>query len=93
MSLFQSLRRRQQHRQPHRQGPAVSRQLNVVCHCGTVHLLPVRMTLIAQSRTSDGRPMAVFACPYRGCQWREGWVIDFYTGRPRRLWARVHRGR
>jgi len=91
MSLFYQQPRR--HRVSGPWFPAELRRVTVICNCRTAHVLPVRMVRISETVAQNGSPMVVMACPYPGCDWREGWVIDFRTGRPRRLWAAHHDGR
>ncbi len=66
--------------------PRFMKKLDLLCH-GRTHILPVKMHLIAESTSDRGLPMAVYACPYRDCNHREGWVQDVRTGGPRRLWS------
>lgn len=66
--------------------PRFMKKLDLICY-GRKHLLPVRMTFIAESASDRGFPMAVYACPYHDCSHREGWVQDVRTGTPKRLWA------
>jgi len=80
-------------RRPQRPPMAAPVHHEVVCTCRDRHHLPVRMVCIAESVSDHGAPMAVFGCPFSGCLWREGWVRDWRTGRPIRLWAGRHDGR
>lgn len=73
--------------------PQALKRLQRVCNCGHAHALPVEMALIARTFSDKGTPMAVMACPYRNCNYREGWVIDFRTGMPRKIWHGIHNGR
>lgn len=57
------------------------------------HPLPVKMKFIAASATDKGQPMAVYACPFPDCNWREGWVQDIRTGKPICLWNGFYNGR
>ena len=63
----------------------------VLCPCRDRHNLPVIMALISVKLADNGLPMAIFACPYSGCAWREGWLRDLRTPRPIRLWAGRHK--
>ncbi len=77
---------------PTRFPPALSR-LNLVCPSRAIHPEPERLVFIGWSRKDYRTVAAVFACPYRGCSWREEWGIEFRTGRPRRLWMGRYNGR
>ena len=56
------------------------------------HPLPVRMRYIGCRLTHrSDQVMYVYACPFPGCKWREGWVQDRRTGKPFRLWCGYHR--
>lgn len=65
-------------------------RLDVLCR-GTQHPLPVRMKFIAEGTSHSGQAMAIYACPFAGCNCRQGWVRDRRTGRPIQLWAGIHR--
>ena len=67
--------------------PQFLKTLEVLC---TRHPIPIRMKCIGESVSHAGEPMAVYACEYPGCGWREGWVRDRRSGRPLRLWKGVH---
>jgi hypothetical protein len=71
--------------------PAFLRLLDLLCH-GGAHALPVRMRFVGESVSRSGQPTAVYACPIPGCSCREGWVQDYRTGRPFRLWAGLWTG-
>ncbi len=97
MALFANFRyspNRRRHilRRPRRRFPDLTR-LDRLCPKTATHPLPVKMVCIAKSKSDRGHPMAVIACPFRGCTWREGWVHDYRTGCPTRLWAGYHNGR
>jgi len=85
MALF---RKRNRHaRQPGNTGLT---RIDVLCSPTTAHPLPVRMKCIGMGRSNKGNPMAVYACPFPGCPFREGWVEDG-RGNPTRLWRGDHR--
>ena len=97
MALFataspQPNHRQHHHHRPHRQ-PDDLGHLHRLCRNMAVHPLPVKLVFIAMSTSDRGQPMAVYACPFSGCNYREGWVHDFRTGHPKRLWAGFHNGR
>jgi hypothetical protein len=69
--------------------PEHMHRLHVLCHDHR-HPLPVAMTHIGDSTSDRGQPMAVYACPL--CGTRQGWVVDFRTGKPWRLWVRPTNG-
>ncbi len=69
--------------------PDFLRQLERLCH-DHHHPLPCRMTFIGPSTSDKGRPMAMYACPL--CNYREGWVADYRTGQPWRLFSRPGQG-
>lgn len=87
MALFHAV----PYRKPRVFMPAFMKRLNLVCRSHIHPWLKTRMTLIGQSTSNDGQPMAIYACPT--CGWREGWVQDYVTGNPRRLWGSLHDGR
>lgn len=100
MSLFPNSRHPHHHRQYSRTVPVQQtrlpeyyKNLNVLCACRDAHQLPLNMEFIGFSTSDKGAPMAVYACPYRGCNWREGYVRDFQTGKPRCLWGKKHHNR
>jgi hypothetical protein len=66
-------------------GKASLAKLDVLCSQTAAHPLPVRMKCIGMSTSNKGNPMAVYACPFHGCSFREGWVEDG-RGKPTRLW-------
>ena len=72
-----------QHRLPNEWG-----RLNVICTCRDAHHLPIRMKFIGFSWSDKGASMAVYACPYHGCNWREAYVQDYRTGQPRCLFGK-----
>lgn len=59
-----------------------------LCHCLHNHPLPVRMIFSGWGTSDHGQPMAIYACPYQGCGARQGWVRDFRTNRPYRLFSK-----
>ena len=67
--------------------PPFLKTLEVLC---TRHPIPIRMKCIGESVSHAGDPMAVYACEYTGCDWREGWIQDHRNGCPLRLWKGVH---
>jgi len=71
--------------QPRAELPAFMHRLNGLCHDHS-HPLPVALVHIGDITSDRGQPMAVYACPL--CGTREGWVVDFRTGKPWRLWVR-----
>ena len=73
--------------------PGFMKELDVVCRRTEAHPIPAKMKFIGAGVSDRGQPMAVYACPFPGCQWREGWVQDRRTRKPFRLWAGFHRGR
>lgn len=77
-------------RRARRQQKTNLRRLDVLCCKTAKHPLPVKMKCIGQSASRQGQPMAVYACPFAGCQWREGWV-ESRSGKPKRLWGGRHR--
>ena len=64
-------------------------RLNVLCNGGhgKKHPLPCRMGFIGESHTNNADPMAVYACPI--CNYREAYVRDFATGKPRLLFQKA----
>ena len=92
MTLFYRPPRRRRRPAPRPQLPASLTRLKRICYHQHAHVLPVQMVLIGRTVSDQGTPMAVYACPYRRCGWREGHVLDFRSGRPRRLWGNFHRG-
>jgi hypothetical protein len=70
--------------------PGYLKRLDLLCPERSVHPLPVKMVFIAESTSAKGQPMAVYACPFAGCQHRQGWVQERGTDRPFRLWAGWH---
>lgn len=74
--------------------PSVPRALmnvETLCHGKGTHHIPVRMRFIGGALSSNGRLMAIYACPHDRCRYREGYVLS--NGRPRRLWGGLHHGR
>jgi hypothetical protein len=73
--------------------PEFMHRLDLLCRQTVAHQLPVRMQFISEALSDRGRPTAVYACPFTGCTWREGWVLDKHSpGRkPFQLWAGFHR--
>ncbi len=71
--------------------PAFMKRLNLSCRSGIHPWLRTNMSFIAHSTSDNGQPMVVYACPV--CSWREGWVQDYLTGSPRKLWGGHHDGR
>ena len=86
MSLFVKPKRRHPRNRAQGALPARLQRLNVLCHRTHCHALPVQMQT-AGYRVSPkwGTPVKVFRCPI--CRVREDWVLDFYTGLPRRFGA------
>lgn len=76
--------------QPAPRLPDFMKRLDLLCNRFDRHPLPCKMKFIGESTSDSGQPMAVYACPHPGCGWREGWVVDRHTHRPRRLWAGFH---
>lgn len=72
---------------------AFLKRLDVLCHNTAAHPLPVKMKCLSEGTSAQGHPMAIYACPFHGCPWREGWVQKRLTGKPFRLWAGLHNGR
>ncbi len=70
--------------------PGFIKRLDVLCRQNVAHQLPLKMKCIGESLSVRGRPMAIYACPFHGCNWREGWVVDRLTGRPHRLWSKFY---
>ena len=70
--------------------PHFMKKLDVLHHGTKIHPLPVKMKFIAETVSQQGYPMAIYACPFAGCNWREGWIQDPRTGKAKRLWSGVH---
>jgi hypothetical protein len=71
----------------HRAGlPPSFRRLTVLCHNPVAHALPVQLRFSGDAKGRDGRPLAIYTCPY--CRSRQAWARDRLTGRPFRLWVR-----
>jgi hypothetical protein len=68
--------------------PEKYKRLDILCHCLKNHPLPVRMKFIGWGTSDHGQPMAVYACPHKDCGSRQGWVKDFRTNRPIRLFTK-----
>lgn len=77
-------------RQTRNSGKVNLERLDVLCSHTATHPLPVKMKCIGVSTSNKGAPMAVYACPFRGCSRREGWVQNG-RGKAFRLWRRNHR--
>ena len=95
MALFSKFQQPQEPRRPRQYLPEHEqlrrlRKVRGVCHCRHAHLLPVEMIHLAETRSRHGTPMLVLACPHPGCNWREGYVIDYHTGQPRKLFGGIH---
>jgi hypothetical protein len=73
--------------------PDFMHHLDLLCRQTVAHQLPVRMKFISEALSDRGRQTAVYACPFAGCTWREGWVIDNHnhSHKPFRLWAGFYR--
>lgn len=69
------------------------RTVRCLCHERQAHALPVEMIQLEEKPGKYGAPLLVMACPYRNCSYQEGWVIDFHTGQPRRLFRKQADGR
>ena len=76
---------------PHRL-PRHLTELDLLCHNTESHPLPVRMKLISKEvKSNRGEPMAVYACLFPGCHWREGWIADRYNRKKSyQLWRGFH---
>lgn len=70
--------------------PELMKHLSLFC---TRHALPLPMRFLNESATDRGDPMAVYGCGDRYCSYREGWIQDFHTGHPKRLWGAFYEGR
>jgi len=99
MALFEKNHRPSHHdhqhasRQSYPQGPVPLpekyKHLNeALCQCLQHHPLPVRMTFVGWDTSDRGQTVAIYICPYQGCGSRQGWVKDFKTGQPRRLFIK-----
>lgn len=66
--------------------PEFMNQLHTVCRDHR-HPYDVTMRFIGYGRSDRGQPMTIYACPVCGA--REGWVVDFKSGAPLRLWRRT----
>ena len=99
MSLFTNNRKHRFSRDSHRRVVVIKPTLpgfmkrldNVLCRQSVAHQLPLKMKCIGESLSDNGRPMAIYACPFCGCTWREGWVVDRYNDRrPHCLWCKFY---
>lgn len=63
-------------------------KLHILDPPNSKHPLPVKMQFHSMSRSDRGAAMAIYECPYQGCNCRQGWVRHSYTKRPMRLWAK-----
>jgi len=66
------------------------KRLPVVCDGGPGHELANLMVHIGWDTTQSGGKAAVYAC--RLCNRREGWVLDYRTGKPRRVFVKPATG-
>jgi hypothetical protein len=77
---------------PPRSGlPEFMKHLNIRCQPKNSHELAVRMVFLAETLNDRGWPIAIYQCSMHGCDWREGWVVDWNTGEARRLFGRNHK--
>jgi len=67
--------------------PGYMKRLDIICRRTEVHPIPTKMRFIGEGVSDKGQPMSIYACPFSGCNWREGWVQDYRTSKPIRLWA------
>jgi|YNPBryunderm2012_1023409.scaffolds.fasta_scaffold02488_5 hypothetical protein len=70
--------------------PALLERLRVVCPKGPGHELANLMEHIGWDTTQSGGKAAVYAC--RLCNRREGWALDYQTGKPRRVFVKPATG-
>jgi hypothetical protein len=68
--------------------PEKYKHLDILCHCLRNHPLPVQMKFIGWGTSDHGHPMAIYACPHKDCGSRQGWVQDFRTKRPIKLFTK-----
>jgi hypothetical protein len=72
--------------------PNYLKQLELFCRNTDAHPLPILMKCIGESLSDRGQKTAIYACPHKNCDWREGWVPDRRNPRrPYRLWAKHNR--